>query len=244
MWLRIVAIAALALTVVATAVLVVRSQRDGGADLSGIRLTQVSVATPAGPAPLVRLAVRLDDRRYSVEAMATDGLGVSRLDALAAMNGDFYRTDSGVSSGRLVIDGHQVGAGDHREPNLGLDAGRAAIGRDLQGYRDIVSGKPELIADGKTVPRLRLGGVTRSQIFTRAPRSAVALANGELWLVAVGKPGLTLREWQQRLLQMGAGWALNMDGGPSVGLALDGHRLIDQPEPGVPVAIAIVAGRN
>jgi exopolysaccharide biosynthesis protein len=244
MWLRIVSVAALALTVVATAVLVVRSERGGGADLSGIRLTQISVATPAGRAPLVRLAVRLDDRRYSVEAMATDGLGVSRLDALAAMNGDFYRTDSGVSSGRLVIDGHQVGAGDHREPNLGLDAGRAAIGRDLQGYRDIVSGKPELIADGKAVRRLRLGGVTRSQIFTRAPRSAVALANGELWLVAVGKPGLTLREWQQRLLQMGAGWALNMDGGPSVGLALDGHRLIDQPEPGVPVAIAIVAGRN
>jgi exopolysaccharide biosynthesis protein len=156
------------------------------------------------------------------------------------MNGDFYRVDSGISSGRLVIDGHQVAAGDRREPNLGLDSGRAAIGRNLHGYRDIVSGKPVLIANGKAVRRL--GGVTRFQISTRAPRSAVALANGELWLVSVGQPGLTLREWQQRLLRMGAGWALNMDGGPSVGLALDGHRLIDQPEPGVPVAIAIVAG--
>jgi hypothetical protein len=245
MWLRIVSVAALALalalTVVAIAALVVRREH-GGADLSGIRLTRASVATPAGPAQLVRLAVRLDDRRYRVAAMATDGVGISRLDALAAMNGDFYRTDSGVSSGRLVIDGHQVGAGDRREPNLGLDAGRAAIGRDLQGYPDIVSGKPVLIADGKAVRPLRLGGVTRIQIFTRAPRSAVALANGELWLVSVGRPGLTLREWQRRLLRMGAGWALNMDGGPSVGLALDGRRLIDQPEPGVPVAIAIVAG--
>jgi Phosphodiester glycosidase len=241
-WLRIVSVAALAVTVVATAVLVVRSERGGGADLSGIRLTRASVATPAGPAPLVRLAVRLDDRRYRVAAVATDGVGLSQLDALAAMNGDFYRTDNGASSGRLVIDGHQVAAGDRREANLGLDAGRAAIGRDLRGYRDIVSGKPVLIADGKAVRRLALGGVTRFQIFTRAPRSAVALANGELWLVSVGKPGLTLREWQSRLLRMGASWALNMDGGPSVGLALDGRRLIDQPEPGVPVAIAILAG--
>jgi len=178
MWLRIVSVAALAVAVAATAVLAVRSERGGGADLSGIRLTRVSVATPAGPAPLVRLAVRLDDRRYRMAAMATGGVGVSRLDALAAMNGDFYRADSGVSSGRLVIDRQQVVAGDQREPNLGLDSGRAAIGRNLQGYRDIVSGKPVLIANGKAVRRL-LGGVTRFQISTRAPRSAVALANGD-----------------------------------------------------------------
>jgi hypothetical protein len=155
------------------------------------------------------------------------------------MNGDFYRQDGG-SSGRLVIDGRQLAAGDGREPNLGLDDGRAAIGRDLQGYRDVVSGKPILIADGRALSRLRLGGVTRFQLFTRAPRAAVVLAGDELWLVAVGKPGLTMREWQHRLLQMGAGWALNMDGGPSVSLALDGRSLIDQPDAGVPVAVAIV----
>ena len=155
------------------------------------------------------------------------------------MNGDFYRQDGG-SSGRLVIDGHQLAAGDGREPNLGLDEGRAAIGRDLQGYRDIVSGKPILIANGRALSQLRLGGVTRFQLSTRAPRAAVVLAGDELWLVAVGKPGLTMREWQQRLLRLGARWALNMDGGPSVGLALDGRLLIDQPDAGVPVAVTIV----
>jgi exopolysaccharide biosynthesis protein len=72
----------------------------------------------------------------------------------------------------------------------------------------------------------------------------VVLAGHELWLVAIGKPGLTMREWQHRLLRLGARWALNMDGGPSVSLALDGRPLIDQPEAGVPVAVAIVATRG
>ena len=73
---------------------------------------------------MVRLAVRLDDARYRVAAVSTDGTGISKLDALAAMNGDFYSQDGG-SSGRLVIDGRELAAGDGREPNLGLDDGRA-----------------------------------------------------------------------------------------------------------------------
>jgi exopolysaccharide biosynthesis protein len=238
MWLRIASVAALVAAVAATAVLV--AGRDGaGPDTSGIRLTRSTLSTSAGPATLVRLAVRLDDSRYRVAAVSTDGVGISQLDALAAMNADFYRQDGGAS-GRLVIDGRELVAGDGREPNLGLDEGRASIGRDVQGYRDVVSGKPILIADGRALPRLRVGGVTSFQLHTRAPRAAVALAGGELWLVAVGKPGLTLREWQHHLLRLGARWALNMDGGPSVSLALDGRPLVDQPERDVPVAIAIV----
>jgi hypothetical protein len=237
-WLRIASVAALLTAVAATAVIV--AQRGGsGRDLSGIRLTQATVDTPVGAASLVRIAVGLNDLRYRVAAVATGGAGVSRLDALAAINGDFYRQDGG-SSGRLVIGGHQLAAGDGREPNLGLGAGRAAIGRDLTGFDDIVSGKPILIADGRAARSLRLGGTTRFQIYTRAPRAAVALAGDELWLVAVGRPGLTLREWQRTLLRLGARWALNMDGGPSVAMALDGRSLVDQPEQGGPVAVAIV----
>ena len=239
MWLRIASVAALVAAVAATVVLVAGRDRSGP-DLSGIRLTRSTITTPAGPATLVRLAVRLNDVRYRVAVVSTDGTGVSKLDVLAAMNGDFYRQDGG-SSGRLVVDGTQLTAGVGREPNLGIDDGRAAIGRDLQGYRDIVSGKPILIAGGRAVSRLRPGGATRFQLATRAPRAAVVLAGDELWLVAVGRPGLTMREWQHRLLTMGARWALNMDGGPSVGLALDGQPLIDQPDAGVPVAVAIVA---
>jgi hypothetical protein len=238
--LRIASVAALVLAVGATAALVGRRDHAAAADLSGIRLTRSTVSTPAGPATLVRLAVRIDDRRYRVAAVSTAGIGISQLDALAAMNADFYRQDGG-SSGRLVIDGRELTAGDGREPNLGLDDGRASIGPRLKGYRDIVSGKPILIAGGRAVRRLRAGGTSVFQISTRAPRAAVALAGGELWLVAVGKPGLTLREWQARLLGLGARWALNMDGGPSVGLALDGRALVDQPDAGVPVAVAIVA---
>jgi len=69
-------------------------------------------------------------------------------------------------------DAERVPRGGARSGAVG-DDGLPGIGRDLQGYRDVVSGKPILIADGRALPKLRLGGVTPFQLYTRAPRAAV-----------------------------------------------------------------------
>src|SRR5690349_10328164 len=165
---------------------------------------------------------------------------VSRLPALAAMNGDFYDPATNVPSGRLVIGGRRLAAGDAREPSLGLAPGRAAIGRGLHGFANLVSGKPRLVHDGAAVRDLRRDGVTPYQIMARVPRVAVALRGHRLWLVGVGAPGLTMREFQGLLVSMGAREALGFDGGPSADIAVDGRPLLGPAEASVPVAIAIL----
>jgi hypothetical protein len=209
---------------------------------SGVVVVRSTVSSAAGLVPVVRVEVSLADRRYRV-APVVAGEPVSRLHALAAMNGDFYDLATGVPSGRLVIGGRPLAAGDPREPSLGLASGRAAIGRRLHGFANLVSGKPRLVHAGAPVRDLRRDGVTPYQIMARVPRVAVALRGRRLWLVGVGRPGLTMREFQGVLVSMGAREALGFDGGPSADIAVDGRPLLGQPEASGPVAIAILARR-
>ena len=168
------------------------------------------------------------------------GQPVSRLDALAAMNADFYNLTTGVPSGRLRIDGSQMVGGDPLEPSLGLGSDRAAIGKRLSGWPDIVSGQAAAGAGrpGGGRPGRRRGHLV--SVNARVPRVAVALRGRQLWLVGVGRPGLTMREFQRLLVAMGAGQALGFDSGPSADIAVAGRPLLGQPEQSVPVAIAIV----
>lgn len=208
--------------------------------VGGIAVIRSTTHSPAGPVPVVSVRVSLADPRYRVVAVVT-GQPVSRLDALAAMNADFYNLSTGVPSGRLRIDGRLLVAGDPLEPSLGLAPGRAGIGKRLTGWLDIVSGKPRLVEGGRPVADLRADQVTSYQLDARLPRVAVALRGRQLWMVGVGRPGLTMREFQRLLVSMGADQALGFDSGPSADIAVAGRPLLGQPEQRVPVAIAIVS---
>jgi Phosphodiester glycosidase len=211
-----------------------------GAQPAGIAVVHSTVRSPAGPVPVVSVRVSLADPRYRVVPVVA-GQPVSGLDAPAAMNADFYNPTSDVPSGQLRIGGRLLVAGDPLEPSLGLGGGRAAIGRRLRGWPDVVSGKPRLVEGGRPVADLTADQVTPSQLHARVPRVAVALRGRQLWLVGVGRPGLTMREFQRLLVTMGARQALGFDSGPSADIAVGGRPLLGQPEQSVPVAIAIVA---
>jgi hypothetical protein len=228
-------VVAVAAAVAAGTVLVPRLQAHAG----GPEVVHSWVSSPAGRVPVVRVLVSLTDTRYRVVPMVA-GQPVSRLDALAAMNADFYNLTTGVPSGQLRIDGRQLVAGDPLEPSLGLSADRAGIGKRLNGWPDVVSGKPRLVQGGRAVADLAADQVTPYQLDARVPRVAVALRGHQLWLVGVGRPGLTMREFQRLLVAMGAGQALGFDSGPSADIAVAGRPLLGQPEVSVPVAIAIV----
>ena len=229
---------AVALAAAATAgtVLVPRLQ----ARASGLPVVHSWVSSPAGRVPVVSVRVSLADPRYRVVPMVA-GQPVSGLNALAAMNADFYNLATGVPSGQLRIDGRQLVAGDPLEPSLGLAPGRAGIGKRLIGWPDVVSGKPRLVEGGRAVADLAADQVTSYQLDARVPRVAVALRGRQLWLVGVGRPGLTMREFQRLLVSMGAGQALGFDSGPSADIVVAGRPLLGQPELPVPVALAIVA---
>jgi Phosphodiester glycosidase len=228
-------VVALAAAAAGGTVLVPRSS----AQPDGIAVVHSTVSSPVGPVPVVSVRVSLTDRRYRVLPLVA-GQPVSDLDAVAAMNADFYNLATGVPSGQLRIGGRQLVAGDPLEPSLGLGGGRAAVGRRLRGWPDVVSGKPRLVVRGRAVANLAADQVTPYQLDARVARVAVALRGRQLWLVGVGRPGLTMREFQRLLVAMGARQALGFDSGPSADIAVGGRPLLGQPEQRVPVAIAIV----
>lgn len=105
---------------------------------------------------------------------------------------------------------------------------------------DVVAGFPALLHGGRAVaircndPVCR--GVNR--------RTAVGVAPGRLLLLAVDEPGLSLRDVAGLMAQLGAREAINLDGGGSTALSLDGEQLVrGRLEAPIHLAIAI-ASRN
>lgn len=240
---RIVAAAAAA-AVFAAAFALAWSARGSGPSLAGISVLRSTVRTPAGPAPLVRVGVRLGDRRYRVVPVLARGSVPSALDALVVMNADFYDLATHAPSGRVVIGGRDARPGPWQEPWLELSPGPVRIGKGLAVPIDLVSGKPRYVVDGRPVARLMHDGVTPFQYRTRAPRVAVAIAGDRLWLVGVGPPGMTMPEFQRLVVSLHPRAALGFDGGPSADIAVLGRPLLGQPETAVPVDIAIIPAED
>jgi exopolysaccharide biosynthesis protein len=99
---------------------------------------------------------------------------------------------------------------------------------------DVVTGVPQLIRNGKIDITWELEKTTKSFVETRHPRTAVAkLKNGRfLLLTADGRSetsaGLDLYDLAAYLLELGATDAMNLDGGGSTTMFLDG-KVVNRP---------------
>lgn len=99
----------------------------------------------------------------------------------------------------------------------------------FSGAEDIVGGVPQLIRDGKIEITWEQEQSSKSFVETRHPRTAVAkLKDGRALLVAVdgrsaASGGMNLNELAEMLLEMGATDAMNLDGGGSTTMFLDGQ---------------------
>lgn len=101
-----------------------------------------------------------------------------------------------------------------------------------------IGGGPLLISDGK----ISVNGHAerfRSDVTNGCrPRSAVGLTGkGEVMLVAVEEPGMTLGELAKVMLKMGATRAMNLDGGGSTAIVVNG-RLLNVPGDGCERAVS------
>lgn len=114
---------------------------------------------------------------------------------------------------------------------------------------DVIGGSPLLVADGKTA----LTDCTTS-LCHRAPRTGIGVtADGKLLLVVVDgrRPthwsvGATLKEFARIFLDLGATWALNLDGGGASTMVVNGA-VVNRPsdtggERGVASAVLILPG--
>ncbi|GIU83072.1 MAG: phosphodiester glycosidase family protein [Acidobacteria bacterium] len=100
---------------------------------------------------------------------------------------------------------------------------------------DIVGGVPQLIKNGQIQITWELEKTSREFVETRHPRTAIAkLKDGKILMITVDgrqpgySVGMTLQELAEFLLEMGATDAINLDGGGSTTMFLDG-KVVNRP---------------
>lgn len=100
---------------------------------------------------------------------------------------------------------------------------------------DIVAGVPQLIKNGKISITWEQEKSSKAFVETRHPRTAVAkLKDGKFLMVTVdgrqpgASVGMSLPELAEMLLEFGATDAMNLDGGGSTAMFLNG-RIVNQP---------------
>lgn len=103
------------------------------------------------------------------------------------------------------------------------------------GFDDITNGVPQLIKDGKIDITWEEEKASRAFVFNRHPRTAVAkMKDGKFLMITVDgrRPGvsvgMTLQELAEYLLSLGAVDAMNLDGGGSTTMVLDG-KVVNEP---------------
>ncbi len=206
------------------------------ADIAHCSLDLQVVPAVGGPDGTMRL-------RLPVSVMAPTSSG----QPLAGINGDFFRLDNGIPLGPEVTSGTwrlaarpaflwQEGA---REPWIGtpvaVGGGDLGFGSDTLVHErgspgmQVVGGYPELLAEGRVASDL---GVRDRPAFAlnRHPRTAVGfdVDTGRLWMVVVDgrqeprSAGMSLIELANLLLWLGAEEALNLDGGGSSTMIVEG----------------------
>lgn len=149
--------------------------------------------------------------------------------------------DLPIPPGGYVLSAH----GNKRELIQGLAAGdnlqvEMALSTDWlnQGINHIVSGGPRLVKEGKVFITSEAERFKSDITQGRAPRSALGVtADQKLILVAVtGRQpsrsiGLTLNELAQLMIKLGAKEAMNLDGGGSTTLLVQGE-IVNSPSDG------------
>lgn len=113
---------------------------------------------------------------------------------------------------------------------------RPGFGLDKKFHKadDITNGVPQLIKDGKIKITWQEEKTTKSFVETRHPRTAVAkLKDGKFLMITVdgrseSSGGISLNDLAAYLLELGATDAMNLDGGGSTTMFLDG-KVVNHP---------------
>ncbi|AEF95403.1 copper amine oxidase-like domain-containing protein [Desulfotomaculum nigrificans CO-1-SRB] len=173
-----------------------------------------------------------------------------RTGAIAAINGGFFDTKTGMPDGSLIIDGKQVTTSNILRTSLGFNyAGGVQMGYfpgNMTGWeniRHLLSGGPLLVKDGLPVDQAVQEGLWGS-VLKPAGRTAVGVtADGKVLLVEVDgrqkgySEGLTLEELSYLMIDLGAVQAMALDGGGSSEMVVNG-KIVNRPSDGKERAIS------
>lgn len=117
---------------------------------------------------------------------------------------------------------------------LGFGSGNKNLSMTPRNIEDIVSGVPQLIEDEKIEITWQEEKASKSFVETKHPRTAVAkLKDGKFLMITVdgrseSSGGINLEDLAKLLLEFGATDAMNLDGGGSTTMFLDG-KVVNKP---------------
>jgi exopolysaccharide biosynthesis protein len=185
--------------------------------------------------------VKANDGAYGRE---TGPSMAKRSNAIIAINGGFFEIGNnkdGMASGTLIIDGRSYSVKNKIQPLLVIDSGKLSImdknpkNFDLKNL-SMLSGIPLLISDGKIVQELYKND---GQFYVKShARTAIGITSDEKIIIAViehyypndkelipqhSQKGLTILELAQLFKDLGCKDAINLDGGGSSTLWIDGN---------------------
>jgi len=187
------------------------------------------------------IEVDLSDPRVVVApALAAGGLGraqtfgsfIRRLNPHAALNGTFFSKRSLRPIGDIVAGGKALCFGGMGTAIAfardGVDIVRLPKGRrvDWSEHRAALAAGPLLVWDGFAKPRPGGEGFGDSHVFSRAaPRSAVGITRENRLLLVTTVRGTSLARLAKAMRELGAVYAINLDGGASAAMYYRGRTI-------------------
>jgi exopolysaccharide biosynthesis protein len=153
---------------------------------------------------------------------------IARTRPYAAINGTFYN-ESMHPLGDVLIRGRLANRGHYRSALAVRENGRVEFlhrgkGRfNWSGYRWGLASGPRLVHNGSIALNPNADGFKRRSLYVKDWRSGIGLtADGILLMVTVKKP-ITLEEFADIMLKLGAKEAINLDGGSACALYKNGR---------------------
>jgi exopolysaccharide biosynthesis protein len=181
---------------------------------------------------------------FTDEKKGTTALAIEH-DALLAVNAGFFDVKNGGSVSYLKVDGEVVDS-ISRSGRM-IDGGvfaTAPVGdividwsqpiefyTDDRFYDDVLLSGPMLIKDGRPVPQ----DTSRTFVTNRHPRTCACLDDEEdLWLITIDgrneqAAGMSLLELQEYLATLNCLQAVNLDGGGSTTMWINGKGIVNHP---------------
>lgn len=143
------------------------------------------------------------------------------------INCGFFNMSNGTPTGTLAIDGKTIVESGKLRSGFGLIPGndtRLAFGKfEDRVWTDFVNGYPVLVENGAACK------ITyATELNYKARRTVLGFNDKAVYILCVDSPGMNFRELQKACIGLGMKYAINLDGGGSTRLLVNGVRKTSQ----------------
>lgn len=133
-------------------------------------------------------------------------------------NGGFFGMSNGVTCFSFIDEGQTISTSDYYGAGIKGDKD-ISFSKPNSGFRDFIAAYPPFIVNGEA------NKITYAQDLNyKARRTCIGWNKQDYFIVVVDKPGLAYKALQEIFLELKVDYAINLDGGGSTRLLIDGKR--------------------